>query len=192
MRNLIVLVSFLLSAAGPLGAQSLADVAKAAQDRRKSEKDTAKVYTNADLVGSLPPVSEVRGSKSVDGQADPQAATPPAADQAGAVPSAAPPPGQADGVEKDRAYWSGRLQGVRDQADRDRTLAEALQTRLNSLASDIVNRDDPAQRAKIEQDRQRTLTELDRLKKSADAAQKAVAAVEEEARRAGVPPGWLR
>jgi hypothetical protein len=34
--------------------------------------------------------------------------------------------------------------------------------------------------------------ELDRLKKQIDATKKAIADLEEEARRANVPPGWLR
>jgi len=36
------------------------------------------------------------------------------------------------------------------------------------------------------------LTELDRLKKQIVDDQKAITDIEEEARRAGVPPGWLR
>jgi hypothetical protein len=36
------------------------------------------------------------------------------------------------------------------------------------------------------------LDELARLKKAIDSDKKAVADLEEEARRAGVPPGWLR
>jgi len=36
------------------------------------------------------------------------------------------------------------------------------------------------------------VAELDRLKKQLLADKKAIADLEEEARRAGVPPGWLR
>ena len=67
-----------------------------------------------------------------------------------------------------------------------------MQTRVNALTTDFVNRDDPAQRGIIERDRQRALTELDRLKKQIVDDQKAITDIEEEARRAGVPPGWLR
>jgi hypothetical protein len=55
-----------------------------------------------------------------------------------------------------------------------------------------VNRDDPAQRAVIERDRQKALAELGRLKTSVLETRKAIADLEEEARRAGVPPGWMR
>jgi hypothetical protein len=55
-----------------------------------------------------------------------------------------------------------------------------------------VNRDDPAQRAVIADNRQKSLAELDRVKSEIEKNKKAIADIEEEARRAGVPPGWLR
>jgi len=48
------------------------------------------------------------------------------------------------------------------------------------------------QRAVIDRNRQRALGELDRLKKAIDGGKKAIAALEEEARRSSVPAGWLR
>ena len=67
-----------------------------------------------------------------------------------------------------------------------------MQTRLNSLDTDFVNRDDPAQRAVIDRDRQKTRTELARLTKAVLDDQKAIADFLEEARQAGVPPSWVR
>ena len=107
-------------------------------------------------------------------------------------PDAAPPQAQDKGSVRDQAYWGGRMKDLRTQLDRDQIFADALQTRVNSLTADFVNRDDPAQRAGIERDRQRALAELERLKKAIEAGKKAIADLEEEARRAGVPPGWLR
>jgi hypothetical protein len=63
-----------------------------------------------------------------------------------------------------------------------------MQTRINSLNADFVNRDDPAQRAVIERDRQKALAELGRLKQGVLDTKKAIADLEEEARRAGVRP----
>src|SRR5205085_8614972 len=93
---------------------------------------------------------------------------------------------------KDQAYWAGRLKAAREAVDRDSTLADAMQSRISALAADFVNRDDPAQRATIERDRQKAAAELDRLKKQIVADKKAVGDLEDEARRASVPPGWLR
>ena len=84
------------------------------------------------------------------------------------------------------------MKELRTQSERDQTYAEALQTRINSLTADFVNRDDPAQRGIIERDRQRAIAELERLTKAIAEGKKAIADLEEEARRAGAPPGWLR
>ena len=72
------------------------------------------------------------------------------------------------------------------------TYVEAIQTRINALSTDFVNRDDPAQRTVIERDRQKAVAELTRLKQAIVDGKKGIANLEEEARRAGVPPGWLR
>ena len=71
-------------------------------------------------------------------------------------------------------------------------VADSLQTRINSLTTDFVNRDDPAQKAKLESDRKAAVAELERVKKEIDGHNKAITAIEDEARRAGVPAGWLR
>ena len=84
------------------------------------------------------------------------------------------------------------MRALQEQLDQEKTLVEALQSRVNALTTDFVNRDDPAQRAVVAADRQKALLELDRMKKAITADTKALADLEEEARGAGVPPGWLR
>lgn len=158
---------------------SLADVARQEEDRRKNVKGAGKVYTNKDL-GTVPPAV-------VSPPADPNK---PAA--AASAKPAEPAKAEDKGPVKDQAYWSGRMKELRTQLDRDQTYADALQTRVNSLTADFVNLDDPAQRSVVERDRQRAVAELDRLKKAVVDGTKAIADLEEEARRAGVPPGWLR
>jgi hypothetical protein len=81
---------------------------------------------------------------------------------------------------------------LRLQLEREQTYVEALQSRVNALSADFVNRDDPAQRAVIAADRQKAVAELERLKGRIELGKKAIADLEEEARRANVPPGWLR
>jgi seryl-tRNA synthetase len=93
---------------------------------------------------------------------------------------------------KDQTYWKGRITQAREQLDRSKILLDALQSRINALSTDFVNTDDPARRSVIERDRQRALAETERLKKEIADQTKAIAAIEEEARRAGVPAGWLR
>jgi hypothetical protein len=166
----------------PLAGQTLADVAKKEEERRKNVKATGKTYTNKDL-GSLPPGTP----------APPPAPTPAAAaaDASAAKDKETEKSGEKEPV-KDQAYWSGRMKELQTQLQRDQTYVDAMQTRVNSLATDFVNRDDPAQRGALASERQKVLGELDRLKKQIEAEKKAIADLEEEARRANVPPGWLR
>ena len=93
---------------------------------------------------------------------------------------------------KDEKYWSKRMADLRQQLDRDQTFLQALQSRVDSLTADFVNRDDPAQRGQIASDRQKTLAELDRLRKAVEADKRAIPELEDDARRSGAPAGWLR
>jgi len=169
-------------------AQALGDVAKREEARRKQVKAPAKVYTNDDLradTGSAAPAPAP-----VSQGAAPNAA-PPAASPAGGQPKD-DQQAAADDAKKTEAYWRDRVAKARADLDRAKTFADALQSRINALTTDFVNRDDPAQRAKIEGDRKAALAELERVKKELSDQQKAITAIEDEARRAGVPAGWLR
>lgn len=160
---------------------SLAELARQEQARRAAIKQPAKVYTADDLKGMPPPSTP--------------AAEPPKAPAA--APPAAPPPLTAekppeDDPKRDQKYWQDRINSARAELDRSKVYLDALQSRINALSTDFVNRDDPAQRAVIEQDRKRALAEFERLKTQIVQMTKGIADIEEEARRLGVPPGWLR
>lgn len=167
-----------------VAAQSLGEVARKEQERRKSVKP-GRIYTNEDLRPSTP----------VSPAAPPAAPAPGTDDQAAtAAPSAQPrpPAAPADAQKKDEAYWKGRLQAEREALDRARVMLDALQSRVNGLQADFVNRDDPASRALIANERQRALQEIDRITLEVASRTKAVAGIQEEARRAGVPAAWYR
>lgn len=173
-------------------AQTLADIAKKEEERRKAIKQPAKVITTEDVKSSRaperPPVPPPAAAPADVKPAEPGAQ--PASPTTGA---AATKPAEASPAEKkDETYWRNRITTARQALDRSRVYADAMQTRINSLTTDFVNRDDPAQRAVIGADRQRALGELDSLKKQIEQLTKDIAAIEEEARRAGAPPGWLR
>jgi hypothetical protein len=175
-------------------AQSLADVARKEEERRKAHPEAAKVYTNKDLNAAPAPSTPAAGTKDTK---DPKDAKDPKDGKDTKDPKDAKDPKaatDANGKEpaKDKAYWSGRLKKLQDQLEQNQMLVDAMQTRINALNTDFVNRDDPAQRSVIERDRQKALSELSRLKQAVVDGKKAVADLEEEARRAGVPPGWLR
>jgi hypothetical protein len=176
-----------------LSAQSLADVARQEEARRQTIKDPAKIYTNKDL-GSVP---------------SPQSAPPPSAAATPPSPSEVKegdkpkddkakddkdkaPDGKDKAPVKDQAYWSGRAKELKTQLDRDQSYADAMQSRINGLTADFAARDDPAQRNAINNDRLKAMADLDRLKKAIQDDKKAQDDLSEEARRTGVPAGWLR
>ena len=173
----LVAGTYLLSAQGSM-TKPLPDVAKAEEERRKTIKKPSKVYTNTNLTPDTtkpvaPPPSAAATAAS--GNATPGNASP-----------AAP------GEKRDQAYWSGRISAARTQLDRTRLFADALQSRINALSADFVNRDNPVEKRKLEEDRKASLAELERVKKEIETQTKAIAAIEDEARKAGVPTGWLR
>lgn len=177
--------------ATPALAQSLAEVAKKQEEQRKEGKSAPKVYTNGDLKAVPPPASGAAPSSDADTPAaDAASASSPADKDAAAAETPAAKP--AAGDTRDRAYWNKRIAAAREQLERDRVMLDAMQSRINVLTMDFINRDDPAQRGKIANDRDRAMLELERLQKTVAAGEKAIPAIEEEARRAGVPPGWLR
>ena len=81
---------------------------------------------------------------------------------------------------------------ARAKLERSQAFSQALQNRIDMLWTDFVNRGDPVQQRAIEQDRNKALAELEALKKEIDENTQAIAQIEDEARRAGVPAGWLR
>jgi hypothetical protein len=171
--------------------QSLADVAKKEEERRKTAPQPAKVYTNKDLKPA--PSTSASPQEAKD---DKDAAGKDAKDSKEAAKDAKDSKDAKDvkdsGGAKDQKYWSDKLKALREQLDRDKTFADALQNKINSLTTDFINRDDPVQKRAIEADRVKALAELGRLNKAITDDQKAIADLEEEARRAGVPAGWLR
>jgi hypothetical protein len=161
-------------------------VARQEQDRRKAIKKPAKVLTNKDLGAPLPatgtaatPAAGVPGS-------------PGSTDADKSKPAVNGTDKKAEEPAKDQASWSGRAKDLQTQLDRDQTFAVAMQSRINALTTQYTNQADPAQQALLASDRQKSVAELNRLTKQIEADKKAIADLQEEARRAGVPSGWLR
>jgi hypothetical protein len=175
-----------LAGAVPARAQSLADVAKKEADRRKAagtapKAAPTKVYTNDDLKPAPAP-----SPGAITTPATPEAKD--ASKDAAAQKDAAKKPEE----EKGEEYWRGRMSQARESLRRNEMFRDALQTRINSLTSDFSARDDPYQRAQLADDRQKAVAEMARVTQEIEALKKQIADIEEEARQAGVPPGWLR
>jgi SMC interacting uncharacterized protein involved in chromosome segregation len=187
MKRMFLACLTLIFAAGtaPARAQSLAEVAKKAADRRKTsgteQKAAPKVYTNDDLKPAPDPSPDATPTPA------PAAASKDASHDA-AQKDAAKKPEEDKGEE----YWRGRMSQAREELRRNEMFREALQTRINSLTNDFSARDDPYQRAQLSDDRQKAVAEMGRVTQEIEALKKQVADIEEEARQADVPPGWLR
>src|SRR5436190_9110175 len=189
------LIAFALVAlAVPVGAQSLGELAKKEAERRKTVPTAAKTYTNEDLKklppaageGTAPPVDPAKAAEALKAldPSKPADKTKPTEIKPENTPAA--------DAAKDEKYWRDRITAVREDIRRNEAFRSALQTQINALSTDFANRDDPAQRAKIADDRQKALAEMARLALDIDKANKLIADIEEEARKAGVPPGWIR
>jgi len=188
MRLVHLIVIVLLAAwASPVAGQSLAAVARKEEVRRKQLKQPSKVISNKDLR---------QGDTAPRPVTPPPAATPPPAPDP-AAPDAAGAAGdkpldESAQRDQDEQAWRQKMADARLALERSQMYADALQSKINALWTDFTARDDPAQRAQLELERKRALAEQERVKGEIEAQKKAISDLEEEARKAGVPPGWLR
>jgi hypothetical protein len=187
LKRFVLTAAAVLAGMTPLMAQNLADVARAEEARRKAVTGKVKVYTNETL----------RGADGGEAPSAPPPQAPAATPAAAATPKAAAPAGtkpvaSAAEAPKDEKFWRERLAAARDAVRRSQTFADALQTQISGLYTEFVNMSDPAQRAVIEQKRLAAIAEQDRVKSDLVKQTKALADIEDEARRANVPAGWLR
>ena len=157
----------------PIYAQpQLAEIARQEKERRASIDEKSRVYTNDDLRG---------------GQRLAAASSTPKSETTETIPAAT-----REGPARDEAYWRERITGAREARQRAELIAAALQNRVDSLWAVFTARDDPFQRAEIEQDRLDALAELENTRAALKQLDQEVLDIREEARRAGAPPGWLR
>lgn len=193
VRLLSVAALVFIGVANVAAAQSLGDVAKKEEQRRKTVKSSGKVYTNDEL--KRDPTPSVPASASTGTTSTPSASSTPAPAPASSGNNAgkddsANKDGSAD--KSDEKTWRKRITNARESLQRSQAFADALQSQLNALSTDFVNRDDPIQRQQIAKQRDGVVAELDRVKKEVAAQTKAISDIQEEARRANVPAGWVR
>jgi len=180
-RTLLATAWVVLLAAG-LQAQSLAGVAKKAEQesakakqeqsadgKKKPDKPQTKVYTNKDLPDV--PLSTATGLI-VDAATSSKTTT--------TSGSATTP--------QDEASWRSRGRDLRRTLADDQTKLAAAKSHYDSLpdqAKGLI--DQPVVQAWM-----KAREEISRLTAVVENDQRAISDLEDEARRAGVPPGWLR
>ena len=165
-------------------AQGLGDAAARARRERGKKAQEGKpatpAYTNESLEGSRPP-----GAEPTKASEEPApAASAAEEDTAGEGESAGP---------EDR--WRQRADDARRAiASAEKALADA-EARGAQLLQDrdpMSGVNDPNRLQTLEAQRAKARAEADAARQSMAEARQALADLEEEARRAGVPPGWLR
>jgi len=181
MRPLLLAVTLGigLSVLAPSAEQSLADVARKTEAARNATpgRPPAKVYTNKDLPGvaQVPP--------------------PPPSDKAAAsapAPPAAPPVDKLSPGAKDEECWRDRMRPLGERLASARALADETKLRAETLmraadkcfAVGIVCAD-YTESLRLTEEHKALAADVAR-------AERDVAALQEEARQAGVPPGWVR
>ena len=163
------------------------------KDQKKGATPAVRTFTNDDLQGESKPASDdsgTTGAKS-DAKDSDKPADAKSGDAAKKDAATNGDPSKTDPTKTEK-YWRDRMGAAREDVRRNEAFAAALQSRINGLTADFSARDDPYQRAQIADERQKAVAELDRVNKAVEDGNKAIAGIEEEARKAMVPSGWIR
>ena len=182
MRSLflVAMLGACLSVVVPAAEQSLADVSRKTEAARNASagRPRAKVYTNKDLsaVDSVPPAPAAPTSTATATEPAPST---PAADK--------PPPDT-----KSETYWRDRMRPLRQRLDTARALADNTKRRAEALMREAARCFAIGVVCADYTESLRLTDEHKVLLADVASAERDVARLEEEARRAGVPPGWLR
>ena len=182
MRPLIFATVFAacLCVVVPSAEQSLADVARNTEAARNAiaARPRAKVYTNKDLspVDHMPPAPTASNR------------SPTAPEPASPAPSARQPLTDV----KSEAYWRNRVRPLLERLERARALADDTKRRAEALMRSAdrcfmigVVCADYTESLRLTEEHKALLADVGH-------AEREVAELQEEARRAGVPPGWVR
>jgi DNA repair exonuclease SbcCD ATPase subunit len=196
-RFRLVSVTLALLLAGPAfaWAQSLGEVAKREEEKQEKKKKksgkppaTVKVYTDEDLKKAREAESGAVTVLPENGNLEAAAAASSDDDE---VVSGEGGPVRRKGKE---AYWRNRATQVREAAQEADNKVKELEARIAALRNDMspTNVMDPNRLQSRDRELRAAMDSLDATRSAAETARKALADLEEEARRAGVPPGWVR
>ncbi len=169
-RTLVLTTLVLGLGAAPVFSQSLAEVAKKERERRDKTTGSKRTITDRELAssfGGLPPASSTVST--------------PASGEAAAAAGAEGQAGETAPQDetKTQAYWQNRVKGSKDK------IAKIEQ----QLQSDDWG---AGQRVGVDPRGATNLGSRQQAEQQLAAARSELAAIQAEARKAGVPPGWVR
>ena len=196
LQTLLLLIMGVAFTTGLYG-QSLADLAR----RTRSGQSGGRVLTNDDVSTSTPAAAGATGAARPAGQA-PAGATgqaaagqpgQPAAGQAAAgQPAAAAAPAEKTPAELEAEYRE-KFAALRENLSLEERRLDVMQRELNLMQQQYYS--DPAATLMQEQSRSdinNRTTEIGTQQAAVEMARQAIAALEEELRVKGLPPGWAR
>ena len=184
MKKILVFAGVLVAFVSSSFAED-SDLVKAAkkEKERRSKIEAKKTLTNQDI-------EEIRKKQPISGiettAAEGETATGEEVKGEGTKKEAADP-------TQTEEYWRGRKQDVDARLKDAQSRVEQIQSEINSLtAAFYAEGDGVAQRPLIESERIERLKELEAAKQELENAKAATEGLEDEARRSGALPGWLR
>lgn len=149
----------------------------AAKKAKGGKVQTGTVITNDNMKGVKGP----GGSVTYANPGDPNA------------PVYTPDEASAPGGGRTKEDWKAMISSARGAVSNLESRIVSLQSQASKLANDFYAWDDPAYRdGVIKPAWDRALASLEEAKNTLPDAKQRVSDIEEEARKAGVPPGWLR
>jgi len=173
-----VLMLAVLVVAIPSSAQSLAEIAAKEAARRAAIKEPAKVTTEADL-----PADKTAAGKPARVEAD------------GAKPSATSAQTstttKSDDNGHDERWWSVRVRPLVEKLNRATRNLEIARAQAAAVSAEMDRSGTPARTAMTRR-LQSAAAQVDRRAAEVVNARRALDDLEEEARKAGALPGWLR
>jgi hypothetical protein len=183
MKKMFLLVGVLVAFVTVSFAED-SDLVKAAkrEKERREKVEAKKVLTNQD-------VEEIRKKQPISGieSSEAEGETEPAEETTGEAKKPEVDPTQTE------EYWRARKQETDARLNDAQARVEQLQSEINSLTQAFyAEADGVAQRPLIESERIERLKELEQAKQELENARAASEGLEDEARRAGALPGWVR
>lgn len=171
------------------GGSSLADIVRRSQEQRGRDGDTPKrslgVITNDNLKGG-----DVKGAGAKTGKG----ATPtPRAAELSAKPTPVRIPEFRDAKGRNESDWKGLVNDVRTRAARAELRAKQLENEVKRLENEFYAWSDGNYRDRVIKPAwDQARDDLKKTREESDAARQALSDLEDDARRSGAPPGWLR
>ena len=186
MKKMFLLMGVIIAFATASSYAEDSDLVKAAkkEKERRAKTEAKKTLTNQD-------VEEIRKKQPISGIESSDAESETEATDESKTPSTAKK--EAADPTQTEEYWRGRKQDVDARVQDAQGRVEQIQSEINSLtAAFYAEGDGVAQRPLIESERNERIKELEAAKQELENARSEAAGLEDEARRAGALPGWLR